>query len=239
MPKSQLYLAARDRILEMIREEKRVPGDQLPSEAALSQTIGVSRNTIRDALMSLEQDGVVIRRHGLGTFVSASPQPLKTGLNRMLPIPELIAAAGFRPRMQDLEVRTCRAPAEVSQTLGVSGDESLPCVSILYLADRRPAIHISYWLLPVFAGDPRWSQFDGHMVNFVERSLKMPIHHSRVRIQAVVADKALASKLKVKHGSPLLKLSHVAFTAQDQPVYCSYSYQDSDLLQVTVVRQRK
>ena len=239
MPKSQLYLQTRERILELIRRQELVPGSQLPSEMDLSTTLGVSRNTIREALMSLERDGTVIRRHGLGTFLSTPPQPLKTTLNRMFPIPELIAAAGFSPHMQDIEIRTCQGPAEVCQILSVPPTTLLPFATLLYLADRRPAILIDYWLIPVFAGDARWEQFDGHMVNFVEQTLKMPLHHSYARIHAVVATRDLATKLKVKPGSPLLQFTHTAFTADDRPVYTSVSYQDSDLLQVTVMRQRK
>jgi DNA-binding GntR family transcriptional regulator len=45
------------------------PGAALPSEAALSQTFGVGRDAVRDALASLRNDGLVITTRGLGTFV--------------------------------------------------------------------------------------------------------------------------------------------------------------------------
>lgn len=240
MPKSQLYLHARDRILNLTRREKLFPGDQLPSETALSQAIGVSRNTIRDALMSLERDGVVIRRHGIGTFIVSAPHPLKTSLNRMRPIPELITASGFTPQVRDLQIRTLCGPPNVHQLLDVPRTELLQSVALLYLADERPAIYITYWLIPALRGEHiPWDTFDGHMLNFVERTLRKRIHRSYVRIHAVNATPELATKLKVKRASPLLELTHVAITADGQPVYCSTSYQDSDLLEVTVVRQRE
>jgi DNA-binding GntR family transcriptional regulator len=45
------------------------PGAALPSEASLSQTYGVGRDAVRDALASLRADGLVITTRGLGTFV--------------------------------------------------------------------------------------------------------------------------------------------------------------------------
>jgi DNA-binding GntR family transcriptional regulator len=42
MSKSQLYVQARDQILELTRQQKLKPGDQLPSETELSQAVGVS-----------------------------------------------------------------------------------------------------------------------------------------------------------------------------------------------------
>ncbi|MEW5718190.1 MAG: GntR family transcriptional regulator [Chloroflexota bacterium] len=240
MPKSQLYLQTREHILELIRQPRIQPGDQLPSETALSQTLGVSRNTIRDALMSLEQDGIVFRRHGTGTFVASSPHHLRTSLNRILPIPELIAASGFKPQITDLKISTLGGPSDAHQTLGVPPIEKIQSVALLHLAGKRPAVYITYWLSPALRADHvRWDAFDGHMQNFIERSFHTRIQRTYVRVHAVSATKELAAKLKVKKASPLLKLTHVAYTSTGQPVYCSTSYQDSELLEVTVVRHRK
>jgi GntR family transcriptional regulator len=240
MPKSQLYVQARDQILEFTRQQKLKPGDQLPSETELSQAVGVSRNTIRDALMLLERNGVVVRRHGLGTFLAPTLHHLKTGLHQMLPIPELIAASGFKPQVRDLKIAATNGPSEAHQILQVPPTESTQSVSLLYLADKHPAIYITYWLVPALSAElSNWNDFEGHMVNFIERHSSTRIHHTVARIYAVTATKALADKLKVKRASPLLKMMHTAFTADGQTVYCSTSYQDSDLLEVTVVRQRK
>ena len=240
MPKSQLYVQARDQILELTRQQKLKPGDQLPSETELSQAVGVSRNTVRDALMLLERNGVVVRRHGLGTFLAPTLHHLKTGLQQMLPIPELIAASGFKPQVRDLKIAAVSGPSEAHQILQVPPTESLQSISLLYLADKHPAIYITYWLIPSLSAElSNWNDFEGHMVNFVERHSPTRIHHTVARIYAVTATKALADKLAVKRASPLLKMMHTAFTAGGQMVYCSTSYQDSDLLEVTVVRQRK
>lgn len=238
MPKSQLYLQTREHILKLIHQTQ--PGDQIPSETILSQRLGVSRNTIRDALMSLEQDGIVVRRHGIGTFVAASPHQLRTSLNRILPIPELIAASGFKHKIRDLKIGTLLGPSEAHQLLGASPTEKLVSVTLLHMAGKRPAVYITYWLHPALGTDRMcWDKFDGHMQNFLERHLGLRIHRSYVRIHAVKATRELAAKLQVKPASPLLKLTHVAYTLAGQVVYCSTSYQDSELLEVTVVRQRK
>lgn len=240
MSRSQLYVQARDQILELTRQQKLKPGDQLPSESELSQAVGVSRNTIRDALMLLERNGIVVRRHGLGTFLAPTLLHLRTGLHQMLPIPELIAASGFKPQIRELNIASARGPSEAHQILQVPLTEPLQSVSLLHLADERPAIYITYWLIPPLSTAlPNWNDFDGHILNFIERHSPFCIHHTVARISAVTATKALADKLEVKRASPLLKMMHTAFTAGGQIVYCSTSYQHSDLLEVMVVRQRK
>lgn len=63
-------------IVSGIEAGKWLPGDRLPTGAALAESEGVSLGTVQKALLILEQEGVVVRRHGSGTYVaSATPSP--------------------------------------------------------------------------------------------------------------------------------------------------------------------
>lgn len=59
-----------ERLMELIREEHYVPGDKLPTEAELSELLGVGRNTLREAVRILVSRNIVTVRQGSGTFVS-------------------------------------------------------------------------------------------------------------------------------------------------------------------------
>src|SRR3546814_4671845 len=50
------------------------PGDRLPTEHALCEEFGVSRDTIREALRGLEDDGLIKRQRGQGTFLVRLPE---------------------------------------------------------------------------------------------------------------------------------------------------------------------
>jgi GntR family transcriptional repressor for pyruvate dehydrogenase complex len=54
---------------DRIREGRIVPGDKLPSEAAIMEEFGVSRTVVREAISKLQAGGLVETRHGIGTFV--------------------------------------------------------------------------------------------------------------------------------------------------------------------------
>jgi len=56
-------------IIDMVRQDQYVPGDQLPSERALAEQLKVSRTSVRDALGRLETMGILEQRAGLGTFI--------------------------------------------------------------------------------------------------------------------------------------------------------------------------
>lgn len=65
-----LYVQVKNKIISDIREGVYRSGEQLPAERSLSETWGVSRNTISQAYQELEVDGVVSSRQGRGTFVA-------------------------------------------------------------------------------------------------------------------------------------------------------------------------
>jgi len=64
-----LHELTAQKILRLIKEQKLSQGDKLPTERALSQTLGVSRTSLREALRNLEANGIVRIRHGSGIYV--------------------------------------------------------------------------------------------------------------------------------------------------------------------------
>jgi len=65
----KLYVQIADQLRELIRTGDAKPGQQLPSERELAQSLGVSRPTVREALIALEVAGLVEVRVGIGAFV--------------------------------------------------------------------------------------------------------------------------------------------------------------------------
>lgn len=76
-----IFRAAQDRIKAYIVQHGLVPGDPLPTEFEFVRQLGISRNSLREALKSLETVGIVETRHGLGSYVGrASLEPLIAGM---------------------------------------------------------------------------------------------------------------------------------------------------------------
>jgi DNA-binding FadR family transcriptional regulator len=76
-----IYRAAQERIKQYIVAHDLKPGDAIPTETTLARDLGISRNSLREALKALATSGVVETRHGLGTYVGqASLAPLIDGM---------------------------------------------------------------------------------------------------------------------------------------------------------------
>ena len=95
-----------NQIAEAVRNGRYGVGSQLPSEPDLCEALGVSRTVLREALVLLEEDGLLVLKRGIGRFV-AKNRPT-TGLKRLAPMEAMLSAAGH----QRVEVHRVRAVLE-------------------------------------------------------------------------------------------------------------------------------
>ncbi|HET8743793.1 MAG TPA: GntR family transcriptional regulator, partial [Gaiella sp.] len=123
---------ARSRVLDLI--ERLSVGDAIPSERQLTQELGVSRLTVRAALDDLVREGLLVRRHGSGTFVS---QPKIAQELTMTSFTEDMRRRGMVPASRTLGMRVTPAGAHLGRLLHVSPSEPVLIVSRLRLADRE------------------------------------------------------------------------------------------------------
>ncbi len=111
----RLFEQAVDQIKKLIINGQLRPGDKLPSENELSQLLNVSRSSVREALRSLESNGLIQVKSGAGAFVTDDAVVLSTindALLRILQRKHLV--------IQLLQVRAaveCMVVAQVAQTI--------------------------------------------------------------------------------------------------------------------------
>src|SRR5262245_49461006 len=85
---------ARTAILEAILDKRF--DERLPSEESLAEMLNVSRTTIRTALQSLEQDGIITRKRAIGTTINAHVRPSTLALQRMTGFDRLLTEKGYK-----------------------------------------------------------------------------------------------------------------------------------------------
>lgn len=93
--RSRLYEQLVDRIIQHISAENMSTGSRLPSERVLAQALGVSRNTLKQALLVLEVQGIIHVRHGGGMYLARpldSVEPLDALVDRRGRLPDVLDA---------------------------------------------------------------------------------------------------------------------------------------------------
>lgn len=86
-----------DKLKEMIRRRKLKSGDRIPTEAELCKAYGVSRTVIREAIISLRSEGILVARQGIGVFVAeASVSRFEVDWNAIRTLPKTIMLMELR-----------------------------------------------------------------------------------------------------------------------------------------------
>lgn len=138
--KKTLSDSVKDSLRKLISEKAFNEAGKLPPEEELARQLAVSRITIRKALTDLEQEGLLLRIHGRGTFVNPAARQVKVNLSGMLEFGSVISGNGYRPECSLVSVDEERIPASVGEHLGTGKGGRGIRVEKLYLADDIPAI---------------------------------------------------------------------------------------------------
>ena len=201
---------------------------RLPSEAEIGERYSVSRATVRDALSKLELAGIIIRRHGVGTFVNQSlrsqPGLVWGWLDEAPAFPDLIARSGFQARTELLDVRSEPA-GSIAQHLGLSEDQPVIVIEKIFYADDSVVIH-SRNVLPcdliknssVNEALPN-EMFLTPIYEILETRCGEIVHHQTSEIRAVLAEEPFAQSLEVASGSPLLQVEEIGYNKAQQPLF--------------------
>ena len=226
--KTPLHIQIQQHLLELIKNRTFAPGDQLPAEVELAEQLGVSRSTLREALMRLEQDGIISRKHGLGTFVSFCAHPIiESGLEVLESLEHQARRIGLNTQMTHLEVVERPAEREEREKLAfppeASGD--VLCVDRVIIVENTPIAYLRD-VLPrdLLCPDDLGKEFSGSVLDLLlQRGLPAPVI-SHTEIVAEGANPYVASRLDIPQGSPLLKLIAQLYAHDEQVLDYSLSY---------------
>jgi len=139
-PGVPLRVAAYSRIAQAIRTGRMGPGTLLPTETELGTHLKVSRTVVREALMLLEEDGLVRARRGVGRFV-ADALP-RHGIERIQPFDEVFRAPGQQIELRRVQAVMQAASEFVAPRIGVApGEQSWLWESVI-LRDGEPIAHL-------------------------------------------------------------------------------------------------
>ena len=126
------YQEIADRLRELIAAGALEPGERLPSEPDLAAEYDASRNTVRLAIALLINQGLVVSRQGLGTFVVEPARPYTALLSRIPAPPDeqhasrglpVVSPAGGEPEMSRLIVETGPASPSVAEKLALAAGD--------------------------------------------------------------------------------------------------------------------
>jgi len=220
--KPKAYSLVASKLRERILNRELQPQQQLPTEHELSTEYGVSRITIRKALEILEEEHLIYKKQGRGSFVS--PNPFRR-------IPLLIDyARSVRTHAPQLRRRLATSrwiipPEEIAEELKLDEEKQLfYCERQDVLKGKTVAFDRAY-ILSAFA--EKLSAEDLSAVDFNSvwaRRANFRILSCKQTVEAVAADETVAQTLGLPEGAPVLKGTEVYLTYQRRPTGVFVNY---------------
>lgn len=233
-----LTQAAQQEIREAILSGTYSPGSQLPTEAELGGILGVSRTVVREALRTLEADGLIDRRHGVGTFVRE--QPILKNLNINFGITEMITAAGMVPGTTHLTIRRDIAGEEVASQLQLPDDAPIIVVERVRSADGRPVVYsVDMFATALIGLDDNELEHlhQESLYRILQRRLGYGIDYGIALVRPALATPLIAALLELPDDALLLCLIQTDFAATNQPLIYSCEYHLPDAFDFLVWRK--
>lgn len=226
------------KIKEMIRTGELLQGEKLPSEIEMAKRLNVSRATLREAFRILEDEGVINRYHGIGTFVAKSPI-IKSGMEELISITKLIEKQGMKPGTKDIEVSLTQPGEREATILNLLPNEKIYRIERVRTADGEPVL---------FCIDRIPEKYVHKNFEFKEESLFKYLHKDLgiyisyavsdiIPVKAQVADVYKKLKMKSKSNVALL-LEQLHYDDKDNPIFYSSNYFSPEKFRFYIVRKR-
>lgn len=178
-------------------------GTFLGNELILADQWQVSRPTVRRAIQDLVDDGLLVRRRGIGT------QVVNDVVRRPFTLTSLhddLSASGRRPSTTVVSIEHVRAPSDIADALGIRTGTKVVHTIRLRLADTQPLAVLSNWLPLEFGADLDNSVLEDRGLYSLLRERGIRPHYAVQRLGARAAGDVESSLLGVPIGAPLVTM---------------------------------
>ncbi|WP_175989068.1 GntR family transcriptional regulator [Bacillus sp. Marseille-Q1617] len=231
-----LYLQVIDRLKKDIDAGVYKEKEKLPSEFDLSKQLGVSRATLREALRILEEESVIIRRHGVGTFVNAKPL-FTSGIEQLNSVSNMIKQAGMEPGTIFLSSTTQEATEDDVKRFQSEEEENIILVERVRTANGEPVVYCVD-KIPERVLTRNFTHEDNSIFSVLENRENRRITHAVAQIEPMGYHDKISPILNCEPETALLVLKQMHFDENDEPILYSVNYFRSDKFSFHVLRKR-
>jgi GntR family phosphonate transport system transcriptional regulator len=209
-------------------------GAKLPTEAELSARFGVNRHTVRRALASLAEEGLVIARRGAGVFVADAPLA-DYPISRRVRFQQNVAASGRTPSRKVLRIETRRTAPEEAAALELPKHAELHVFEGISLGDDMPLAHFrSVFPAARFPVLPDALRQHASVTAALREAGLADYVRLSTRVTATVASGTRAGLMRLPEGAPLLRTEAVNADPEGQPVEFGISWFSGDRVALTI-----
>lgn len=223
-----LYRMVKQRILESLAVGEWVSDQTLPSQAELCDRYKVSVGTLRKAVDELVQERILLRKAGLGTFIAPHDEE-----RLLFHFFNVVGRDGSRklPVSQLQSFSEVAAPPDVASQLQLPRSARVYRIENLRVIEGEPALYDTLYIACERFPALTRAKFEGReetIYNFYLTSYGINIIRTIETIGTALVSEPVAKALKIRAKSPVLEITRVALTYNDEPIEYRISYMSSE-----------
>jgi len=215
-----LYYLVREDIRKKINNKIYKTNDKLPSEDNLAKDYNVSKLTVRNALTTLVNEGLITRYQGRGTFVTGLSLENKPA--RIASFFIEMQRDGYKPTSIILEFKISKSNNSISRHLGIRDNDPVVKLKRIRLIDGEPVLlqenYIPENLCPGILNENLESSA---LTELLESKYRFKQNYAIEKMKAIVADNESVKFLNYKKGLPILYVEGVYYH-DDKPLQLVY-----------------
>lgn len=220
--RAPLYQQLQRALRVAINNELLAPDEALPPERDLAEEFSISQITVRKALDGLVAEGLLARRQGAGTFVTAR---VVKSFSKLSSFSEDMLSRGRTPRSEWLSRTSGAVTPEKSMTLGLSSGTPVYRFNRIRYADALP-MALEYTTVPGFCL-PAAETVESSLYEALEKNGMRPVRALQ-RLRAVLFTAEQAKLIGVAEKAAGLLIERRGFLKDGRPVEFTHSYYRGD-----------
>ncbi len=229
-----LYLQAEKLLRKMSNSSDYQNGKMFPNEVEMAKELGISRNTLRQATNKLVYEGLLFRKKGVGTIVT---KPVDSKASNWLSFTQEMRAKGIEVVNYDLHLSWTKPVEHITNFFGIPTDSKILKMERLRGSKDGPFVYFFSYFHPRI-GLTGEEDFSRPLYDILQNDYAVVAKLSNEEITAIAADKALAKKLNIKTGTPVLKRKRFVYDPGRRPIEYNVGYYRSDSVVYTVESER-
>ena len=211
------------------------PSERLPTQRDLAESYGVTVMTVRQALQLLEQEELVVMRHGLGTFVA--PKRLRYAMGNLRSLAQEVAAQGLQLHTRVLSRKLVDPHPHVAEQLRMDAGEPVYLIERLRFVGTEPFVfqrsHLQPWLAESL---DTVDLADISLYDYLNESLGIEIARARESIHAINLAPPEATLLEEEPGAAALLSERLTFAGSEEPILLDLAYMPGDRISLSTDR---
>lgn len=222
------YLQLKDVLLKYIEVNQLQSEEQLPGEHDLCRIFDLSRTVIRQTLSVLEQQGIIVRRKGIGAFL-AGRKINESLVQKLTGFHQDMTERGTTPVSKVLQQKIIAATVQLSEKLKIAIGSPVLMIERLRFVDDEPLVLVTTFLpYDLCKGIEKEDLTKQSLYELLEKNHKIVIARGERAIEAVMPTKEQRNLLNINKETPLIKLESISYLSNDVPVEYYYAYHRGD-----------